>query len=203
MSCDRGFREWLSEATVKGSKAGDAMKRTLDFKVDAEWIKWSVESKGWITDSGVKDSFDLAAAFHHPKVAKPAFFFLRAHAILDRPDAEYDSVSGSEEMIIKATLFLFSGRTGLGGVPGAGNPRNMRELLDANGSIKLSERGDQANFPGALSEFDGSPLKTPLMLAEWVKKVASHTDIGGEDDGGDEPENPEVGDPSGRLVGTF
>lgn len=202
MSCELGFREWLAEATVKGSMAGTAMKKTLEFKVDAEWIKWSVEPRGWITDKGVKDSFDLSAAFYHPKVAKPAFFSLRAHAILDRPDAEYDSVSGSGEMRIKASLFLFNGKTGMGGVPHAGNPRNMRELLDTNGNIRLSDRDDPVNFPGALSEFDGPSLRTPLELAEWVNKVISHTDIGDEDDGDDGPETPEIPDPSGRrLVG--
>jgi hypothetical protein len=78
----------------------------------------------------------------------------------------------------------------------------MRELLDAQGNIKLSERDDRVNFPGALSEFDGPSLKTPLELAEWINKVISHTDIGDEDDGDDEPDLPEVPDPSGRrLVG--
>lgn len=200
MSCDRGFREWLSEATVKGSKAGEAMKRTLDFKVDAEWIKWDLDPKGWITDAGVKDSFDLQTAFHHPKVAKPAFFFLRAHAILDRLDAEYDSVRGGGDMKILATIFLFNGKTGLGG--GGGNPRSMKGMLDARGHIKLSERGDNINFPGALSEFDGPTLRTPLDLAAWINRVIVHTDIGGDDDNHDEPETPEVPDPSGRrLVG--
>lgn len=200
MSCDRGFREWLTESMVKGSMAGEAMKRTLDFKVDAEWIEWKVEPKGWISDGGVKDSFDLQAAFYNPKVAKPAFFYIRAHAILDRPDAEYDSVRGSGDMKIFATMFLFNGKTGLGGM--GGNPRSMRGVLDAHGHIRLSERGDNINFPGALSEFDGPALRTPLDLATWINRVVGHTDIGGNDDGEDEPETPDVPNPiGGRLVG--
>jgi hypothetical protein len=196
------FGEWLAEARVRGSVAGEAMKRTMDFKVDAEWIKWSVEPKGWITDKGVKDSFDLAAAFYNPKVPRPAFFYLRANAILERPDAEYDSVSGSDEMKIQATMFLFNGRTGLGGV--GNDARSMRGVLDRDGHIRLSERGDMISFPGALAELDGPALKTPLQLADWVNKVISNTDIGGEDDRGedDEPDHPQVSDPSGRrLVG--
>lgn len=199
-----GFKGWLAEGIVKGSLAGEAMKRTLDFKIDAEWIKWDVEPKGWITDRGVKDSFDLSAAFYSPKISRPAFFYLRAFAILSRPDAEYDSVKGSDEMKIMATLFVFNGRTGLGGVPSASNPKNMREFLDAKGNIKLSERGDHINFPGALSELDGPALRTPLQLADWVRTVIDHTDIGGKDDGdeGDEPDIPETPSPgSRRLVG--
>jgi hypothetical protein len=199
----KGFGEWLAEAMVRGSVAGDAMKRTMDFKVDAEWIKWSVEPKGWITDKGVKDSFDLAAAFYNPKVPKPAFFYVRAHAVLEKPDAEYDSVSGSDEMEIMATLFVFNGRTGLPGRPVGPEPRNMKGLFDRAGHIRLSERNDRISFPGALSEFDGPSLKTPLQLADWINKVISHTDIGGEDDGeDDEPDSPRTSDPSGRrLIG--
>lgn len=194
------FKNWLAENVVKGSLAGEAMKKTLDFKLDAEWIKWNLEPKGWITDRGVKDSFDLSAAFYNPKVPKPAFFFLRAHAILDRPDAEYDSISGSDEMKIKATLFVFSGRTGLGGA--GGDARSMKGLLERDGHIKLSEREDRIGFPGALSEFDGPSLRTPLQLAEWIKKVIDHTDIGNDDDGDDDPETPEAPNPvGGRLVG--
>lgn len=199
-----GFKSWLAEGSVKGSLAGEAMKRTLDFKIDAEWIKWDVEPKGWITDRGVKDSFDLQVTFYHLKVPKPAFFYIRAHAILDRPDMEYDSVSGSKEMKIKATLFLFNGRTGLGSVPDSGIPRNMRELLDAEGHIRLSERDDRITFPGAMSEFDGPALRTPLQLADWVRTVIDHTDIGGRDDGDedDEPDMPKTPAPGkGRLVG--
>jgi hypothetical protein len=196
-----GFKRWL-EARVRGSAAGEAMKRTLDFKIDAEWIKWDVEKKGWITDKGTKDSFDLAAAFYNPKVERPAFFYLRAFAILDRPDSEYDSVEGGGEMKIKASLFLFNGRTGLGPT-GSGNPRSMRGLLERDGHIRLSERDDRVSFPGALAEFDGPPLKTPLQLADWVNAVIDHTDIGGEDDGNDDrPDSPDVHGPSGRrLVG--
>lgn len=177
------------------------MRKTLEFKVDAEWIKWSVEPKGWITDKGVKDSFDLAAAFYNPKVPKPAFFYLRANAILERPDAEYDSVSGSDEMKIQATMSIFNGRTGLGGA--GGSARNMRGILERDGHIRLSERGDRISFPGALSELDGSALKTPLQLADWVNRVINNTDMGGDDDGeDDEPDHPQVFDPSGRgLVG--
>ena len=194
----KSFYGWLSEATVKGSAAGEAMKKTLDFKIDAEWIKWSVEPRGWITDKGVKDSFDLSATFYNPKVPKPAFFFLRAFAILETPSSEYDSVKGGDEMKITASLSLFNGRSGLGG-PG-GEARSMRGLLDAKGHLTLSERG--GNFPGVLAEFDGPALRTPLQLAEWVEKVIDNTDIGGEDDGEDEnPESP-VPEPSGgRLVG--
>lgn len=195
----RGFGIWL-EARVRGSVAGDAMRRTLEFKVNAEWIKWSVEPKGWITDGGVKDSFDFAVAFYNPRVAKPAFFYLRANAILDKPDAEYDSVSGSDEMKIQATMFLFNGKTGLGGV--GGDARSMRSILDRDGHIRLSERGDRISFPGALAELDGPALKTPLQLADWINKVISNTDIGGEDDGDGEPDSPQVSDPSGRsLIG--
>jgi hypothetical protein len=197
----KGFYEWLAEATVKGSAAGQAMKKTLDFKVDAEWIKWSVEPKGWITDRGTKDSFDLSAAFYNPKVQKPAFFFLRAFAILESPSSEYDSIKGSDEMKITATLFLFNGRTGLGGVSG-GHAKSMRGLLDKDGHIRLSERGDSVSFPGALAEFDGPALKTPMQLAEWVGRVIDSTDIGGEDDGeGDNPESPVTDPKGGRLVG--
>ena len=177
------FRLWLAEANVRGSAAGEAMKKTLDFKVDAEWIKWSVEPRGWMTDKGTKDSFDLSAAFYNPKVPKPAFFFLRAHAILEKPDTEYDSVKGSDEMKIIATLFLFNGRTGLPGRT-AGEAKSMRGLLDRDGHVRLSERNDRVNFPGALAEFDGPALRTPLQLAEWIDKVISHADLGGEDDGG-------------------
>lgn len=198
MSCN--FREWLSEAAVKGSMAGDAMKKTLDFKLDAEWIEWKVEPKGWITDKGVKDSFDLQAAFYNPKVVKPAFFYIRAHAILERPEAEYDSVAGSNEMKIKATLFLFNGRTGLGGA--GGNARSMKDLLERDGHITLAQRDDRIAFPSALAEFDGPTLKTPLHLADWINRVIAHTDIGGDDDNDDEPDTPHVPDPSGRkLVG--
>lgn len=198
MSCN--FREWLSETTVKGSAAGDAMKKTLDFKLDAEWIEWKVEPKGWITDKGTKDSFDLQAAFYNPKVAKPAFFYIRAHAILDHSEAKYDSVSGSEEMKIKATLFLFNGRTGLSAR--GGNARSMKDLLDRDGHIMLAQRDDRIMFPSALAEFDGTSLKTPLQLADWINKVIAHTDIGGDDDNEDEPDTPEAPDPSGRkLVG--
>jgi hypothetical protein len=199
-----GFRQWLAEAKVMGSAAGEAMKRTLDFKVNAEWIKWSVEPRGWITDKGTKDSFDFSAAFYNPKVEKPAFFYLRAFAILERPDSEYDSVEGGAEMKIKATMFLFNGRTGLAGMHSGVEPTSMRGLLDRDGHIRLSERDERVSFPGALSEFDGPPLKTPLQLAEWVKMVIDHTDIDGEDDGGDDshPERPDIHDPSGRrLVG--
>jgi len=198
----KGFYEWLSEATVKGSAAGDAMKKTLDFKVNAEWIKWSVEPRGWMTDKGTKDSFDLSAAFYNPKVPKPAFFFLRAHAILEKPDTEYDSVKGSDEMKITATLFLFNGKTGLPGRNANGEARSMRGLLDRDGHIKLSERDDRVNFPGALAEFDGPALKTPLQLAEWINKAIDNTEIGGDDDGGDDdPESPIPEPKGGRLVG--
>ena len=197
----KGFYEWLAEATVKGSDAGHAMKKTLDFKVDAEWIKWSVEPRGWMTDKGTKDSFDLSAAFYNPKVQKPAFFFLRAFAILESPSSEYDSIKGSDEMKITATLFLFNGRTGLGGVAG-GDAKSMRGLLDRDGHIRLSERGDRVSFPGALAEFDGPALKTPMQLAEWVGRVIDSTDIGGEDDGeDDDPESPVPDPKGGRLVG--
>lgn len=198
MSCN--FREWLCEAVVKGSAAGEAMRRTLGFKVDAEWIKWEVEKKGWISDRGVRDSFDLAAAFHNPKVPKPAFFYVRAHAILEKPDAEYDSVSGSDGMEIMATMFVFNGRTGLPGRPVGPEPRSMKGLLDRDGHVRLSERNSRVDFPGALAEFDGPALKTPLQLADWINKVIAHTDIGGDDDEGDEYDAPEVPDPSGRLV---
>jgi hypothetical protein len=200
----RGFAQWIAEARVRGSAAGDAMKKTLDFKVDAEWIKWSVEPKGWITDKGVKDSFDFSAAFYNPKVPKPAFFYLRAHAILEKPDAEYDSMEGGGDMRIKASLFLFNGRTGLGGIPGRAAPRSMRELLDREGHVMLSQRDDSISFPSALAELDGPSLRTPVQLADWVNKVIDHTDIGGEDDGedDDQPDRPYVGDPSGRrLIG--
>jgi hypothetical protein len=198
----KGFYEWLAEATVKGSAAGQAMKKTLDFKVDAEWIKWSVEPKGWITDRGTKDSFDLSAAFYNPKVQKPAFFFLRAFAILESPSSEYDSIKGSDEMKITATLFLFNGRTGLPGRNAGGGAKSMRGLLDRDGHIRLSERNDRVDFPGALAEFDGPALGTPLQLAEWINKVIDSTDIGGEDDGeGDNPESPVPDPKGGRLVG--
>lgn len=202
LSCDLGFREWLKESVVKGSMAGDAMKKTLDFKLDAEWIKWSVDTRGWISDKVVKDSFDLQAAFYHAKVAKPAFFFLRSHAILEHPDAEYDSRLGSDDMIIKATLFLFNGRTGLGGITGKGE-KSMRALLDREGHVMLAQRDERVNFPSALSEFDGPVLRTPLELADWINKVIDHTDIGGDDDGEDSPDMPEVPDPSGRFVGAY
>lgn len=200
----RGFRQWLAEAKVRGSVAGEAMKKTLEFKVNAEWIKWNLEPKGWMTDQGTKDSFDFSFAFHNPKVAKPAFFYLRAFAILEKPDAEYDSVSGGEDMKIKASLFLFNGKTGLAGRQSGAEPRSISGLLDREGHIKLSERDDRVNFPGALAEFDGPVLRTPLQLADWINKVIDHTDIGGEDDGGDdkEPDHPEVPDAgSKRLVG--
>lgn len=183
-----GFREWLSESVVKGSAAGQAMRKTLEFKLDAEWIKWSVEPRGWITDAGVKDSFDLSVAFYSPKVPKPAFFNLRAHAILDRPDVEYDSVSGGE-MKIKASLFLFNGKTGLGGIPGAA-ARSMKGLLDREGHLLLGQRDDKVNFPSVLAEFDGPPLRTPLQLAEWIKIVIDNTDIGGEDGDDEDPREP-------------
>lgn len=196
-----GFGRWL-EARVRGSAAGDAMRRTLEFKVDAEWIKWSVEPKGWITDKGVKDSFDLSVAFYSQKVPKPAFFSVRAGAILDKPDAEYDSVVGSEEMKITATISLLSGKKGMGGVPTAKSPKNMRDLLDSEGFIHLSERNDHIYFGGALSEFDGPSLRTPLQLAEWVNRVVENTDIGGGDDGDEDPEQPDVPEPDGRrLIG--
>ena len=196
MSCN--FREWLLEATVKGSAAGEAMKRTLDFKVDAEWIEWNLEPKGWITDRGVKDSFDLAAAFYNPKVEKPAFFYLRANAILERPDVEYDSKLGSEEMVIKATMFVLSGKTGLGGFHDA---KTIRQLLEKNGHAMLAQRDNRIMFPSSLGELDGPVLRTPLELADWVNKVIAHTDIEGDDDNQDWVD-PEVPDPSGRrLVG--
>lgn len=192
------------EATVRGSVAGEAMMKTLEFNVDAEWIKRDVEKRGWISDRGVKDSFDLAAAFHHAKVQKPMFFYVRCHAILESPDAEYDSVRGGKEMKIYATLFLFDGRTGMaGGVVGRA-PKSMRGVLGLNGHIKLSERGEVINYPGALAEFDGPSLRTPLELAEWINRVVEHTDIGGDedDDGDGEGDFPEVPDPTGRkLIG--
>ena len=196
MSCN--FREWLLEATVKGSAAGEAMKRTLDFKVDAEWIEWNLEPKGWITDRGVKDSFDLAAAFYNPKVEKPAFFYLRANAILERPNVEYDSKLGSEEMVIKATMFVFSGKTGLGGFHDA---KTIRQLLEKNGHAMLAQRDNMIMFPSSMGELDGPVLRTPLELADCVNKVIAHTDIEGDDDNQDWVD-PEVPDPSGRrLVG--
>ena len=56
--------------------------------------------------------------------------------------------------------------------------------------------------PGFFPEFDGPFLKTPLELAQWVKKVVENTDVGGGDDNDDEPETPEVPTPdTGKLVG--
>lgn len=199
------FARWL-EARVSGSMAGEAMKRTLDFKVDAEWIKWGVEKKGWISDGGTKDSFDLSAAFYNPKVPKPAFFYVRANAILERPDAEYDSVAGGGEMEIRASIYLFNGKTGLGGVLGS-EPRSMKGLLERHGHVKLSERGDRSkvgsHWPGFISELDGPSLRTPLQLADWINKVIEHTDLGMDDEGDDDgPENPQVPNPAGgSLVG--
>lgn len=194
-----GFSLWL-EARVKGSMAGDAMKKTLDFKVDAEWIKWEVEKKGWITDEGAKDSFDLSAAFYNPKVQRPAFFYLRAFAILGRPDAEYDSVHGGEEMKITANLYLFGGKTGLSGAVSSGGQKSLKGLLEKEGHVLLSHREDRINFPGFLGELDGPPLRTPLELADWINKVIGHTDMGMDDDGNDGPENPEVPNPTGGVL---
>jgi hypothetical protein len=200
----QSFKSWFAEATVKGSLAGEAMKKTLEFKVEAEWIKWSVEKKGWMADSGTKDSFDLAASFYNPKVPRPAFFFLRSHAILEKPDAEYDSMKGGQEMTRKASMFLFNGKTGLGGVLGA-EPKSMKDALERHGHIKLSERldsGPHASYwPGFLGELDGPALRTPMQLAEWVNKVIDRTEIDGGDDGDDDPRRPIVPSYDDKFAG--
>jgi hypothetical protein len=197
----RTFKEWfeIKEAMVKTSDAGSAIKQTLQFKIeDAEWIKLELEKKGWITDKGVKDSFDLSAAFYHPKIKKPAFFFLRSFAIIEN-NAEYDSKKGGDQMKINAVLFVFSGKTGLGGFSGFSDSKNARDVLKIQGNLKLSERNDDLKFPGGI--LDGPSLKTPLELAWWVNKVIMRTDIDGFDDNedDDEPKDP-VLEPTGKFA---
>ncbi len=185
------FKEWfeIKEAIVKTSDAGSAIKQTLQFKIeDAEWIKFNLEKKGWNTGSGIKDSFDFSLAFHHPKIKKPAFFFLRAFAIVEDSQAEYDSVKGGESMKIDATFFLFNGKTGLSGI--SDNVKNLRKKLEIQGNIKLSERSNKLQSPGEF--LNGPSLKTPLELAEWVNKTIIMTDIDGFDD--DEQNDEDVPD---------
>lgn len=192
------FKKWLmealvSEAIVKTSNVGEAMKKTLEFNVNAEWIKLEVEKKGWISDRGVHDSYDLAGAFYVSKIPKPAFFFLRSFAIVEKQSEEYESKIGMQGLKIQATLFLFSGKTGMvppGGVPNVASPKSLGDVLDKYGHAQLSERGEKNNQGNFIEKLDGPALDTPVQLAEWVNQVVQYTDLDSGDDNDDDTEEP-------------
>jgi hypothetical protein len=185
------FKQWLSEAIVDISNIGEAIKKTLQFKIEAEWIKLDLQHKGWSTDKGVKKSIDIDAAFYHEKIQKPAFFFLRVLSVIVDPSKKYDSISGDGDVKIIADIFLFNGKSGLSSSPMPKKRDSLNYILNVNGHVLLSKREDSISYPGALSEFDGPSLKTPLELANWVNKVISNIDLGSDDDDNhDSPEDP-------------
>lgn len=218
------FKKWLAESSVKFANIGEAMIKTLEFSMpEMEWAT----AAGYITKNPevyntakrinreiVADSFVLSGYFRTPKIRMmPLLFTIGAHAVQAKHELEYDSVSGSDLMHIEAGVSLIT----QGDIP-PGKSSKLRHQLEQNRFVTLSRRhggqgrvrtlddcpwGDKIRErPGFYPELDGPVLKTPLELAQWVKKVVERTDIGWDDDNEDEPEHPEVPTPSaGRLVG--
>ena len=180
------FRDFLmSEARVTGSAVAEAIRRTLEFKVDADWVSWDFEHPKARALAGLDSplfhdpskEFYVGARFRTTRVGA-ALFELRSTSVLSRPDLEYDSLEGGVDLVIVAELFL--------------DGTLLSRRSHPRPSLSRTKMG----------VFDGPPLRTPLELAEWVGKVAGNADAGGEDGFGDGPEEPPLPTPrGGRLVG--
>jgi hypothetical protein len=103
------FREWLSEATVQTKDIGEAIKKTLEFKIPGKW-KFEIAPHKWydITTHISKwntNAVRISANLKNEKTPEPTqYFFLSAYAILLKDLISYDSINGDTNMRINASL---------------------------------------------------------------------------------------------------
>ena len=102
------FREWLSEATVQTKDIGEAIKKTLEFKIPGKW-KFDIAPHQWHNANAVR----ISANLKNEKTPEPTqYFFLSVYAILKDLIKSYDSINGDTNMRIDASLHFIE-RPGL------------------------------------------------------------------------------------------
>jgi len=166
------FRNWL-EAVVSSENLADAMKKTLEMRVDGDW------EFEFPKDATRGDSVKITGKLRNSKASGKSYFFLSAYAIKGRPLFAYDSLAGGDGLRITAMFIYFDGK---------------------GGYSKLGERGGEYGDDSPKSNY-GQPLKSPFWLADWVNGIVAGFDgFGG--GGGDDPE-PEWSPSAGpaKLVG--
>lgn len=167
------FRNWL-EATVSSENLSDAMRKTLEMRVDGNW------EFAFPKDVTRGDSVKLTGKLRNAKTLGGSYFFLSAYAIKERPVFAYDSLGGGDDLRITASLLYVDGKGGYSG---------------------LGARGREYAGDGPRSSH-GQPLKSPFWLADWVNFIVDGFEgFGGDgDDDDDDPAwSPTVG--PARLVG--
>ena len=170
------FKEWL-EAVVSSSDIGEAMSKTLELKVDGKWYDTEIKRE---KQANSPPSIKFIGKLRNKKTPYLAdYFFVSVYAILgDRLAPQefgftYDSVSGSDDLQITASILYFVDSKG-------------------GGYVKLGERGS-----GYMSQDPSAPygysLKVPYDLATLVNSVVNRFKGYGkfDDDGGDDEPEPE------------
>lgn len=180
------FKVWL-EAIVSPLNLGDAMKKTLEFNVQGKWEKVDSKRHPWYKNDKVFEGYKFTGRLRNAKAWDPDFFFLSAHAILEEPIENYDSIKGKDGLRIIASMFYFDGKGGY---------QKLGERSNVAGEGPLVAAKEKT--PSFRS--DGSSLKTPLELANWVNYIVSNfrKDGGDDDDEQPEPRSPEPS--NSRLV---
>lgn len=166
------FRTWL-EATVSSESLLDAMKKTLEMRVDGDW------EFGYPKDATRGDSVKLTGKLRNSKTLGGSHFFISAYAIKEQPLFAYDSLGGNNNLRITASFLYIDGK---GGYSSLGNR-----------SSDYAGEDSKENY--------GQPLKSPFWLADWVNSIVSKFE--GFDDDGDDEDEPEWTPSAGpaQLVG--
>lgn len=164
------FRSWL-EATVSSENLAEAMKKTLEMRVDGDW------EFSFPKDITRGDSVKITGKLHNEKTHGSSYFFLSAYAIKEQPLFAYDSLGGGDNLRITASFIYIDGKGGY-------------SSLGARGREYAGEDVESSH---------GQPLKSPFWLADWVNYIVSEFKGFGDGDE-DEPEWSPSPAPS-QLVG--
>lgn len=180
------FKEWL-EAVVSSSDVGEAIKKTLELRVGGKWYDTEIKREKTHPNSPPSVKFIGKLKNEKTDMGGPDYFFVSVYAILGRDKAPdfgftYDSVSGSEDLRIAASIIYLDGR---------------------GGYVKLGERSSDHASQDPLAPY-GWSLRVPYDLATWINSVIGKFDGYGkfDDDGNDEDPEPEwkpSSDPAGLV----
>ena len=170
------FKNWLNEAQVQTKDIGSAIEKTLEFKIPGTW-DFDSSPHQW---DRPHDAMRVSGTLKNHKTPGPTnYFFLSCYAIMETPISTYDSITGNTSMRIVASF----------------------HYVEAPGSVKkLGERSRSITPPrssGSWGKHDGTALKTPYELANWVQTLID--EYGKDDDDRDDPEESPTVDP--HLVG--
>jgi hypothetical protein len=174
------FKKWISEAIVKSNDLANALKKTLEFNVEGKWEKVESRFHNWYKNDKVFEGYKFNGVLKHPKANNPDFFFLSAHAILEKPIQNYDSITGDSGLRIVASFFYFDG---LGGYQKLGERSNLEG--EYSPAVALKKRS-------VTFESNGPSLKTPFELSEWINYIISKFKKNDDNDGDDDDKEPEI-----------